>query len=99
MKEDRKEIIGLIEQATQVGARQSEACITIGISAKTLQRWSQEGNLQDGRLGAKHGAANKLTDIERQQMIAIANDAEYANLPMSKLAPCVRLVVASNFNF
>ena len=63
MKEDRKEISHLIEEATQAGARQSEASEIIGISAKTLQRWSQEDNSQDGRLDAKHLPANKLTAL------------------------------------
>ena len=43
MKEERKEIIELIAQAQETGARQSEACKIIGISTRTLQRWGEGG--------------------------------------------------------
>jgi transposase InsO family protein len=42
---------------------------------------------EDGRLTAKHDPANKLTELERQQMIKIANDPEYADLSPSKIVP------------
>jgi transposase InsO family protein len=87
MKEERKEIIGLIEEAQQAGARQSEACDCIGITAKTIQRWKQADNEQDGRIEAKHTPANKLTEEERQQMITFVNDPDHADLPMNKLVP------------
>ena len=87
MKEERKEIIELIEEAQQAGARQSEACDCIGITAKTIQRWKQADNEQDGRIETRHTPANKLTEEERQQMITLANDPDYADLPMNKLVP------------
>jgi len=87
MKEERKEIIALIEEAQQAGARQSEACDCLGVTAKTIQRWKQADNEQDGRIEAKHVPANKLTELERQRMIALANESENADLPMNKLVP------------
>jgi len=87
MKEERKELIVLINQAQAAGARQSEACEIIGISAKTLQRWEQEGNEQDGRLEAKHKPANKLTDLERERIIQVSNEPDYANLAISQIVP------------
>jgi transposase-like protein len=48
------EISLLIKEAQEAGARQSKACEIVGISEKTLQRWNQEDNEQDGRLDAKH---------------------------------------------
>jgi len=87
MKEDRKDIINLIEEATNAGARQSKACEIIGLSPKTIQRWSQPDNKQDGRIDALHEPANKLTEAECQRLIATANDPEYADLPPSKIVP------------
>jgi len=87
MKEEREEISVLIKEAQDAGARQSEACEMVGISAKTLQRWSQIDNEQDGRLEAKHEPANKLTEQEREQMISLANSPEYADLPSNKMVP------------
>jgi len=87
MKEERKEIIALIKEAQTAGANQSKACEIIGISAKTLQRWSKVNNEEDGRLEAKHAPTNKLTASERENMIATANSLEYADLPPSKMVP------------
>jgi transposase InsO family protein len=87
MKEEREEISLLIKEAQEAGARQSEACEIVGISAKTLQRWSQMDNEQDGRLEAKHKPANKLTEQERESMITLANSPEYADLSSCKMVP------------
>ena len=87
MKEEREEIRVLIKEAQAAGARQSKACEIIGISEKTLQRWSQTDNEQDGRIETKHTPANKLTEQERKQIISIANSPEYADLPSNKIVP------------
>jgi len=87
MSHERTQIIDLIDQARDAGARQSQACHSIGISARTYQRWEKPDNLQDGRLDAKHAPKNKLTDLERQRIIKVANEANYADLPPSKIVP------------
>ncbi len=87
MNSERKEIITLVSEACESGARQSEACECIGMSAKTLQRWCRPDNAQDGRLDALHDPRNKLTELERQRIIKVANEPEYANLPPSKIVP------------
>ncbi len=87
MSHERTEMIEWIEQARASGARQSQACDVIGISAKTFQRWVKPDNRQDGRLDAKHAPKNKLTEPERQCIIKVANEPDYADLPPSKLVP------------
>lgn len=87
MIKERKEISLLIKEAQEAGARQSKACEIVGISEKTLQRWNQGDNEQDGRLDAKHTPKNKLTEQERDRMIQIANEPEYADLPSNKIVP------------
>ena len=87
MSKDRINIIELILEARSSGARQAKACEVIGISDRTYQRWSQDNNLRDGRLDAKHTPANKLTVFERQRMIKIANSPEYADLAPCKMVP------------
>jgi len=59
----------------------------VGINAKTIQRWRDENNTHDKRLDASHVPKNKLTDLERQRIINIANEAAYANLPPSQIVP------------
>ena len=41
MTQERDKIICLINEARSNGARQKQACAIIGITPKTLQRWSQ----------------------------------------------------------
>jgi len=87
MSTERTDIIELIEEARATGARQLPACKAIGISAKTLQRWVKPENQKDGRLDAQHAPKNKLTALERQRIIKVVNEADYANLPPSKIVP------------
>ena len=87
MKDDRQDIITLIDEAKNAGARQSKACEIIGLSPKTVQRWCHSDNEQDGRLDAKHAPANKLTEAEYQRIVATTNDPEYADLPPNKIVP------------
>ncbi len=87
MSHDREEIVSLINTAIEAGARQSSACKIIGISAKTCQRWSQPGNVSDGRLDATHEPANKLTALERQRIIKVVNEPEHADLAPSQIVP------------
>jgi len=89
MKLEREEILNLIREARASGARQSKSCEIIGISAKTLQRWMQACNKQDGRLDADHKPANKLSDFERMRIIRTCNKPEYADLSPSKIVPAL----------
>ena len=69
-------MITLIGAACQAGARMSKACAVLEISARTLQRWREDGEVKaDGRQGAaaQREPANKLSEHERQQILAIAN--------------------------
>jgi putative transposase len=74
----------------------------MAISARTYQRWIDLLDKEDGRLTAKHKPANKLTELERQRMIKIANEPEYADLSPSKIVPTLAdegLYIASEFSF
>lgn len=87
MSAHRHAIITGVNEAMRAGARQSAACDIIGISAKTLQRWEQPGNAQDGRLDALHEPSTKLTQLEREQIIKVANEPGNAALSPSKIVP------------
>ena len=47
--EVRSEVISLVQEACDHGARKAKACSILGISIRTLQRWEQEGGLLDKR--------------------------------------------------
>ena len=87
MSQERDEILVLIDDARAAGARQSEACQVIGISAKTYQRWTQPENVEDSRLDTAREPPNKLSELERQRLLRVANAPGYADLPPSKIVP------------
>ena len=102
MSADRQAIITGVNEARQAGARQSAACEIVGISAKTLQRWEQPDNAQDGRLDALHEPSTKFTHSEREQIINVANEPDYAALSPSKIVPKLAdegLYIASESSF
>lgn len=102
MKSERAEIIELIDEARNSGARQEQACEVIGISSKTFQRWKQPDNEQDGRIEAKHTPKNKLTTLERQQLLKVANNAQFAQLAPTQIVPKLAdqgLYIASESTF
>jgi transposase InsO family protein len=87
MSAHRQTIITEVNEAMRDGARQSAACEIVGISAKTLQRWEQPDNVQDGRLDAHHEPSTTFTPSEREQIIKVANEPDYAALSPSKIVP------------
>jgi len=87
----RQQIIGLVDEAVDSGARRSNACEVIGLSVRTLQRWRDTGQVQvhaDQRPTAKRPApAHQLSEAERQRIITVCNQPEYAHLPPSQIVP------------
>jgi transposase InsO family protein len=83
----RKPILDLIAVAVAAGARQQHACAAIGMSIRTLQRWRSDPTVGDRRPGRVQQPANKLDDLERQHILAVANSAEFGHLPPSQIVP------------
>jgi putative transposase len=87
---DRRTIIALVDEATAAGARQSAACAELGLSARTLQRWrdAESGIREDRRPVAVRAApANRLSEQERDLIIATCAAPEFASLPPSQIVP------------
>lgn len=86
---DRQEHVELINQAIISGARQDKACDVIGLSARTLQRWQANGVVgEDKRPTATRPAPiNKLSNDERQAVMAVCNVEEFSSLPPSQIVP------------
>ena len=69
---ERGEVMKLIDEACAAGARRARACAVLGLTVRTLQRWRREGEVvADGRLNSGREPANKLSDAERAQVLAI----------------------------
>ena len=98
-------MIRLIDEACDCGARHSPACRVLGISARTVQRWREDGQVKaDGRqaAGQRREPTNKLCEHERRQILAIANAPEFATVPPSQIVPALAdrgVYVASESSF
>lgn len=69
------------------GARLKPAAQTLGVSVRTIQRWRDHQGGEDRRWGPLTGPANKLTDEERQQVLAIANSPRYRDVSPKQIVP------------
>ncbi len=98
-------MITRIDESCDAGARLSEACRVLAISARTLQRWREDGEVKaDGRkeAGAQREPANKLSKHERQQILDIANTPEFAPMAPNQIVPALAdqdLYIASESSF
>jgi transposase InsO family protein len=102
---DRLLCISLIREAAQSGCRLEQACNELGLSLRTFQRWVGNGDavLADGRtMTGRAPPRNKLSEAERQQILEVANCAEFASLPPSQIVPSLAdrgVYVASESSF
>jgi hypothetical protein len=88
--EDRQALARDIDVAHGAGARLRPACQTAGIEVRTLQRWkARQGLLMgDGRPDAVHPLpAHALSDAERAQLLAVANEPRFAAVPPARIVP------------
>jgi len=90
----------------KAGCRLKPACAELDISLRTFQRWVQDGDdavSADSRTtSARPEPANKLSDDERGQILAVANSEEFASLPPSQIVPALAdrgVFIASESSF
>lgn len=77
--------MALIQNAIKNGCRQRIACMDLEISEKTFKRWVV--NPEDQRMGPLTTPSNKLSDIERQKVLNVANSEDYCDLPPCQIVP------------
>lgn len=86
---ERQKLIGYVNEAVSAGARKARACQEVGLTLRTVQRWLEGGELRaDGRPEAvRPEPASKLTPEERERIVAVCNEPEFASLPPSQIVP------------
>lgn len=84
--EDKQTVIQLIAEASASGARRSMAAKLLGLTIRTLQRWTKSG-MKDNRKGSRPTPGNKLSDDEQQQIINTLNSPEFAGLNPNQIVP------------
>lgn len=78
-------ILDTIEEAVKQGARRAAVCRRLGISVRATQRWQKQ--TVDGRRGPTTAPANKLTEDERQVLVAVANSEEFRDVSPKQIVP------------
>jgi transposase InsO family protein len=86
-QEERQEALELIDEAVKDGSRQAEAAETLNIDPRTVQRWRAQDGGEDRRAGPLSAPANKLTVVEREQVLEVVNSPEYRDLPPTQIVP------------
>ena len=84
---ERVQIMVLVAEAIDAGARQERACAAIALSRRTLQRWQRDRSLGDQRPQRIQVPKNKLNPLERERLLAVVNSTEFGHLPPSQIVP------------
>jgi len=86
---ERDQVTNLVAEAISAGARQDRACKVISLSERTLQRWQTDRASGDGdrRPARVQTPKNRLSELERQHLLFIANSDEFGHLPPSQIVP------------
>jgi putative transposase len=84
--EDKQRTLLLILDACKAGARRHLAAELLGLTLRTLQRWSKIGTA-DKRKGSRAVPANKLTGEDRRQIIQTLESPEFADLNPNQIVP------------
>ena len=83
----RHQVLELVSQAITAGARQERACGSISLSARTLQRWQRDPSRGDQRPTRVQTPKNRLSGLERQALLVVANSDEFGHLSPSQIVP------------
>ncbi len=76
----------LVEDAVTAGARREQACATLGLSARTVERWCA-GDVEDGRHGPSSPPANKLSEAERAEVLSLVTSPRFRDLSPNQIVP------------
>ncbi|WP_211289247.1 IS3 family transposase, partial [Xanthomonas hyacinthi] len=88
--EDRQSLVADIEQAPRDGARLGQACRIAGIDVRSLQRWRSNDSLVTGDRrphAVRKRPAHALTEDERAQVLNVANEPRFADMPSARIVP------------
>lgn len=82
-------ILDIVDEAVAAGARLQRACQVVGITARSLQRWREQGDDggEDRRRGSGQPPPNKLSEAERARILQFVNSPKYRNLPPKQIVP------------
>lgn len=80
-------MLSLLEEAVAAGARLSAACHILGVSTRTIQRWRVQDGGEDERHGPRSEPGNKLSQVERQEVLDVATSAQFRDVSPKQIVP------------
>src|SRR5690606_34487949 len=84
------QLVNSINLARKAGARLQPACELAGIDPRTFQRWVTQAGLEHGDRrdhAVRPAPVHKLSQEERDEIVRIANQPEYAAMPPARIVP------------
>jgi len=78
--------MALVGEAREAGSRKARACEVLGLSVRTLQRWERLGGC-DRRKGSRATPANRLSEEERAQALAVMSQPEHCDKSPNQIVP------------
>lgn len=84
---ERSQVIALVSAAISAGVRQARACGAICLSERTLQRWQRDQLRGDQRPMRVQTPKNRLSAVERQHLLEVANSDAFGHLAPSQIVP------------
>ena len=86
MKNLKEEVLLLVQEAQDNGARLKAICNYIDLTEKTIQRWKNREDLQDKRKGPTTSPA-KLSLDEEKEVLQVANSKEFRSQSPHQIVP------------
>ena len=86
---DRQKAVELISEAREAGARLKPACRALGITTRTYQRWTADGDVRADRRpqAVRPLPSHALKPEERQAIVAVCNEPAHASMPPGQIVP------------
>lgn len=83
---DRRDALGILDEAVAAGARLAPACAMLELSIRTVQRWRQTP--EDGRPHAcRPVPVHQLSEEERRHLLVVANEPAHAQMTPHQIVP------------
>lgn len=80
-------ILAAVAEARTAGARLEKCADLVEIDTRTLQRWADNPDGEDGRKGPKSEPHNKLTNKEREDVLELLNSPGFRDLSPNQIVP------------
>lgn len=77
----------LVDEALAKGVRLEAVCERLGVTARTIQRWRKPETAEDRRCGPRTRPANRLSEVERRRVLAVANSEEFRDASPKQIVP------------